>query len=257
MQIDKPTKLFFILGGFFITNALLAEFVGVKIFSLEATLGFSPFEWTLFGVEDLGFNLTAGVVLWPVIFVMTDIINEYYGKSGVKKLTYLTIGLIIYAFLMVSLSMELAPNEWWDSISGQSPDGSPQISSMNAAFKAIFGQGLWIILGSLCAFIIGQWIDVFVFQKIKKMTGETKIWLRATGSTLVSQLVDSFIVLIIAFYIGSDWDITRVLAIGCVNYLYKFAIAIMLTPIIYFAHYIIDQYLGIEVANSLKAKAIL
>ncbi len=257
MQIDKPTKLFFILGGFFITNALLAEFVGVKIFSLEATLGFSPFEWTLFGVEDLGFNLTAGVVLWPVIFVMTDIINEYYGKSGVKKLTYLTIGLIIYAFLMVSLSMELAPNEWWDSISGQSPDGSPQISSMNAAFKAIFGQGLWIILGSLCAFIIGQGIDVFVFQKIKKMTGETKIWLRATGSTLVSQLVDSFIVLIIAFYIGSDWDITRVLAIGCVNYLYKFAIAIMLTPIIYFAHYIIDQYLGIEVANSLKAKAIL
>lgn len=255
MKIEKSNKLFIILAGFFICNALLAEFVGVKIFSLEQTLGFTPFQLSFFGNNDLGFNLTAGVVLWPVIFVMTDIINEYYGKKGVKRVTFLTVILIIYSFLMISIAIYLSPNTWWDLESGVHEDPHLSIMSMNRAFTKIFGQGLWIIVGSLVAFLIGQIVDVLVFQKIKKWTGESKIWLRATGSTLVSQLIDSFVVLIIAFYIGSNWDLSRVLAIGCVNYIYKFVIAILLTPIIYAAHYLIDNYLGKELATKLKKNA--
>ncbi len=68
--------------------------------------------------------------------------------------------------------------------------------------SGIFRQGLWIIIGSMVAFLIGQVLDVLVFHRIKKITGEKRIWLRATGSTLVSQLVDSFVVLFIAFYVG-------------------------------------------------------
>ncbi len=255
---NKATKLFLVLAGFFVCNALIAEMIGVKIFSLEKVFGISPMNWTILGVEDLGFNLTAGVLLWPVIFVMTDIINEYFGAKGVKFLSFMTAGLIIFAFAMIYLAIALPPNDWWTNLSGlnkENPDQS--LNNLNLAFGKIFGQGLWIIIGSLIAFLVGQLIDVFVFQKIKQYTGEKKVWLRATGSTLVSQFIDSFVVLFIAFYIGADWELVRVLAIGIVNYIYKFGIAILLTPVIYFAHHIIDRYLGENLAHKLKEEALL
>ncbi len=252
---SKPTRLFIYLGGFFIANALLAEFIGIKIFSLEKLFGFQPLNMTLFGVEGLGFNLTAGVILWPVVFVMTDIINEYFGKKGVRFLSWLAVVLIIYAFLVAYFAINTPPNDWWQSISGVRPDPDQSLPDMNLAYSRIFGQGLWIIIGSIVAFLIGQLIDVIVFHKIRKITGEKKIWLRATGSTLVSQFIDSFVVLIIAFYIGSDWDLVRVLAIGVVNYIYKFAMAILLTPVIYGVHSVIDGYLGETLSKSLQAEA--
>ncbi len=255
---SKPTILFIILAGFFITNALVAEFIGIKIFSLETSLGFDPLNLTIFGEPGLGFNLTTGVLLWPVIFVMTDIINEYYGAAKVKFLSYLTIGLIIYSFVMIYWAIHLSPNDWWANESGKlSLDQNSHINNMNLAFSKIMGQGLWIIIGSLVAFLIGQILDVSVFHIIKRKTGDQKVWLRATGSTLISQLVDSFVVLFIAFYIGSDWPLIKVLAIGVVNYSYKFVVAILLTPVIYFAHYIIDKYLGDDIAKRMKHDAAL
>ena len=252
---SKPTRLFIILAGFFIANALLAEFIGIKIFSLEKLLGIDPFNMTFFGVDGLGFNLTAGVLLWPVVFVMTDIINEYYGKRGVRFLSWLAVVLIIYAFLVAFFAIQTPPNDWWQSVSGVRENPSESIPDMNLAYARIFGQGLWIIIGSLVAFLIGQLIDVIIFHKIRKITGEKKIWLRATGSTLVSQFIDSFIVLIIAFYIGADWELVRVLAIGVVNYIYKFTMAILLTPVIYGVHGLIERYLGPETSAMLKTEA--
>lgn len=253
---NKVNRLFFVLAGVFITNALVAEFMGVKIFSFEESLGFDSMNWTILGVKDLGFNLSAGVLLWPVVFVMTDIINEYFGKRGVRMLSNFTVLLILYAFVMIYFAISLSPNEWWQNESGLlSTDPSLHLSDMDLAFRKMFGQGLWIIAGSLVAFLVGQIIDVFTFHKIKKITGEKKVWLRATGSTLVSQFIDSFVVLFIAFYIGADWDIVRVLAIGLVNYIYKFTLAILLTPAIYLAHHWIDNYLGHEEAERLKKEA--
>lgn len=245
----KENKLFLILGGFFIANALIAEFIGVKIFSLEGTLGLEPFQYMLFG-ERMSFNLTAGVVLWPVVFVMTDIINEYYGSRGVKFLSYLAVGLISFAFLMVYAAIHLSPADWW--VESAADQGVP---NFQLAFAKIFGQGLWIILGSLVAFLVGQILDVAVFHKLKKLTGEKKVWLRATGSTLVSQFVDSFVVLIIAFKLGADWSWALVLAVGFNNYFYKFFVAVILTPIIYLAHSLIDNYLGEELADRMKKEA--
>lgn len=252
---NKVNRLFIILGGFFIANALVAEFVGVKIFSLEKVLGFDPLNMEIFGVEGLGFNLTTGVILWPVVFVMTDVINEYFGIRGVKLLSNLAVGLICYAFIMVYFAIWLEPNDWWQFESGIRDQPSFSIRDMDLAFNRIFGQGLWIIFGSLVAFLIGQIVDVFTFHRIKRVTGENKVWLRATGSTLVSQFIDSFVVLIIAFYIGADWELVRVLAIGVVNYMYKFTMAVLLTPLIYLAHFLIDRYLGEELASRLKMEA--
>jgi queuosine precursor transporter len=247
---DKSARLFLILGSFFVANAILAEFIGVKIFSLEGTFGFAPLNLNIFN-QELSFNLSAGVLLWPVVFIMTDIINEYFGKKGVKLLSFIAAGLILYAFVMVYFAMGLTPSNFW--IMREIPGGE---INMDAAFNTIFGQGLWIILGSLVAFLIGQLIDVTVFHLLKAKTGSAKIWLRATGSTLVSQFIDSFVVLFIAFYIGAGWDLKLVLAIGIVNYMYKFLVAVLLTPILYLIHYIIDLYLGKKLSEKLMLEAV-
>jgi hypothetical protein len=246
---DKSTTLFYILGSFFIANALLAEFIGVKIFSLEKTFNFTPADLNIFGF-NLSFNLTAGVLLWPVVFIMTDIINEYYGRRGVRFISFTAAGLILYAFLMVYFSMGLTPADFW--VQRETGGG---IINMDLAFNTIFGQGLWIIAGSITAFLIGQLVDVTVFYFLKRKTGNPKIWLRATGSTLVSQFIDSFVVLFIAFYIGAGWELELVLAIGIVNYMYKFSVAVILIPVLYVIHYLIDIYLGKEKAEELMHEA--
>lgn len=250
--MDKKAKLFIILGGFFITNAIIAEFIGIKIFSLEKTLGFTPFNFKILGYDNLSFQLTCGVLLWPFVFIMTDIINEYYGKKGVRILSYIAASMIAYAFLMVYLAIQSTPADWWIS-SGNSNN----ISDMQLAYQAIFGQGLWIIVGSLTAFLIGQLIDVWVFHFIKKKSGNKYLWLRSTGSTLVSQFFDSFIVLFIAFYIGNNWSLKLVMAICIMNYLYKFVIAIVLTPLLYILHHYINRYLGQEQAQAMIKEAEL
>lgn len=249
---NKSNLLFVILGAFFIANALIAEFVGVKVFSLERSLGFEPLNFAFLGFY-FSINLTTGVLLWPVVFVMTDIINEYFGRRGVKILSYIAVVLISYAFLMVFIAINLAPAEFW--IMRDGPHGP---IDMEIAFEAVFGQGLWIIIGSLVAFLVGQLIDVFVFYALKKRTGEKYLWLRSTGSTLVSQLFDSFIVLFISFHLNpaTNWDLTLIFAIGVVKYLYKFVMAVALTPVIYLVHEIIDVYLGKELATKLKQQAM-
>ncbi|MBT1703715.1 queuosine precursor transporter [Chryseosolibacter indicus] len=244
----KRTRLFVILSGIFITNALLAEIIGVKIFSGETTIGVAPAQIGILGFK-MDFNLTAGVLIWPVVFITTDLINEYFGKPGVKRISYLTAVLIAYAFLIIFMAIELPPAPWWGNL--QNEDGSTY--NMDQAFSRILGQGQRIIIGSLTAFIVGQLVDVFVFQKLRSTTGGKRLWLRATGSTLVSQLVDSFVVLFIAFY--GVFPTQQIFAIAITNYIYKFTIAILLTPLVYLGHSIIDNYLGKEHAHRISEEA--
>lgn len=245
----KAGRLFTVLAGFFLTNAIIAEFVGIKVFALEPTIGIPPRNWRLFGHEGT-LDFTAGVLLWPVVFVMTDVINEYFGKRGVRFVSWFAAVLIAYAFLFAYAAIAITPADWWiHSFSGQGIDDA------QVAFAAIFGQGLWVIGGSLTAFMIGQFLDVSIYHRVRRITGESKVWLRATGSTLVSQLIDSFVVLYIAFVLGPQrWPLGQFLAVGTVNYLYKFCAAILLTPLIYLAHGLIDRYLGSD-AQRLKTAA--
>ncbi len=248
---DKPTRLLVIFTAFFATNALIAESIGTKIFSLEKVFGASPLNFSLLGESGLAISLTAGVLLWPLEFVMTDIVNEYYGPRAVRRISYIAVALISYAFLMFYMAIQVPAADFWygTGIDKGVPD-------MSKAFNAVFGQGMWIIVGSLVAFLVSQVVDVTVFHAIKKRTGNKKMWLRATGSTLVSQLVDSFIVLFIAFKIGNNWSYQKVLAIGLVNYAYKFVVAVLLTPLIYFMHHRIDAYVGHEVADEMRRSAM-
>jgi uncharacterized integral membrane protein (TIGR00697 family) len=248
---SKPTKLFLGISAFFVANALIAECIGGKIFSLEKFMGWKPAGLTIFGQSGLSFNLTCGVLLWPLEFIITDIVNEYYGPKAVRRISYTAVILISYAFIMFYAAMQTPPADFW--IGSGAAAGIPD---MQSAFTGIFGQGMWIIFGSLTAFLVSQIIDVTVFHRIKKMTGEKWIWLRATGSTVVSQLVDSFVVLFIAFKVGRGWSWQLVLAICLVNYCYKFTMAIILTPLIYFIEKRIEHYLGKETADKMKRAAM-
>lgn len=247
---SRAARLFVVLAAFLVSNALLAEFVGVKVFALEPTLGIETLNWNLFG-QSGSLSFTSGVLLWPFVFLMTDIINEYFGHRGVRFVSWLTVALIIYGFLAAYMAISLAPAEFW--IFANRQYGVP---NMQAAFSSVFGQGMWTIAGSVTAFLIGQLIDVAVFHRIRRITGEKWIWLRATGSTAVSQLIDSFVVLYIAFVLGPQkWSIPLFLAVGTVNYAYKLLMAILLIPLIYLTRRVIQGYLGADAARELQEAA--
>jgi hypothetical protein len=249
-EIANPQKepqrqrLYIVLCAVFLTNAILAEMIGVKIFSLEALLGTKPAQIHLPFDFVLDFNLTVGVVVWPIVFVVSDIINEYFGKKGVKWISYLTAILITYVFAVVFTATELPPADFWLDINKEGENG--QLFNINFAFAKIFRQGLGIIVGSITAFLIGQILDAHAFHWIKTMTGSKHLWLRATGSTLISQFVDSFVVLGVAFYILGNWTLENVLAVGLINYIYKFVVAVLMIPVLYGVHFIIDGYLGVR-----------
>ena len=219
--MSRKEKLYITLAGFFVTNAILAELVGGKIFTFEIP------EMLFWSATTA--NLSVGVLVWPVVFVMTDIINEYYGLAGVRRVTLLTIVLISYVFVALFFM------------------GNTHAASFSAIndenFNIVFGTGQSIIIGSLVAFAVGQFLDFFVFHQLKLRTGHRHLWLRATGSTVVSQLVDTFIVLYIAFVLPGKWTNAEFFKVASANYFYKLLIAVGVTPVIYIVHVIIDNYL--------------
>lgn len=246
----RAQRLFVVLTAFFVINAVLAEFIGVKIFALEDTLRLQPLEWNLFG-QTGSLNFTAGTLLWPIVFIMTDTVNEYYGQRGVRFISWLAVGLILYGFAFAFAAIHLAPASWW--VGAAQAQGVPD---QQAAFSAIFGQGLWTIWGSVIAFLLGQLIDVSVFHRIRRSTGSRHVWLRATGSTAISQLVDSFVVLYIAFVIGPQhWSLNLFFAVGTLNYIYKMLAAIALIPLLYLARLAIHRYLGNSQAERMMRTA--
>jgi uncharacterized integral membrane protein (TIGR00697 family) len=247
---DRAVRLFIALAAFFCVNAVLAEFIGVKIFALEDTLGIAPLEWNLFG-QTGSLNFTVGTLLWPFVFILTDTINEFFGRRGVRFISWMAVALIVYGFVFAFLAIAAAPAGWWVKAAEQ--QGVPDYQ---AAFAAIFGQGMWSIVGSIIAFLIGQLIDVAVFHRIRVATGERMVWLRATGSTAISQLVDSFVVIWIAFVLGPQkWPTSLFLAVSSVNYVYKMLAAIALIPLLYLMRYAIRRYLGEDRERQLRQEA--
>jgi queuosine precursor transporter len=207
------------LAGFFVTNAILGEVTGGKLFTLGP------------------FTMSIGVIPWPVVFITTDLINEYFGRDGVRRLTYTTIGLIAYAFVVLYLSIQVPAVSF-----------SPVT---DAQFRAVFGQSLWIIVGSIIAFGISQLVDVGVFWLVRHKTGGKHLWMRATGSTLVSQLMDSIVIIGIAFWLPGKVKTEEFFIVAGANYSYKMLIALAVTPLLYLGHSIIDRYLGIEESHRL------
>lgn len=250
INTTKKQNLFIILSTLFLTNALIAEVIGAKIFSFEKMLGLDPMALPFFGGQTLSLNVSVGVIIWPIVFILSDIINEYFGTSGVKRISYIGAGMIGYAFILVYLAMRTPPSDFWLQNNSVDPEGNP--FNINFAYNAIFRQGMGIIIGSIIAFLVGQLVDAYVFKYLRSLTQHKALWLRATGSTVVSQLVDSFLILFIAFYLLGNWTFVQVVSVGLIQYIYKISIAILFTPVIYGMHGIIDKYLGKEKSEEMQ-----
>lgn len=224
MALDtKRDRLLLILAGIFITSAITAELISSKVF-----------QFHLFGKD---FYAVVGILPWPVVFLVTDIINEYYGRKVVRRLSIITSILIAYAFILVTMAMEF---------------NTVLPSPTDKEYENVFGQSRWIIVGSITAFIVSQLIDSFIFWKLRNKTGKGMIWLRATGSTVISQLIDSFIVLYIGFVLpGKLPDGVGFFETGFANYVIKLLLAIGLTPMIYLLHFFIDKHLGKKESETL------
>ena len=240
-QFSKKQKLFAFLFGIFLTNAIIAEIIGVKIVSIEKSLGFAPLGLQTPWGDTWDFNQTAGALNWPIVFITSDLINDYFGKKGVKFISYTTAIFIAYTFFVIYLATQLVPADFWLEV-----NGAKSGFNINTAFQRIFNQGLGIITGSISAFLFSQLVDALIFENIKKKTGNKQIWLRATGSTLISQLIDSILVIGIAFYLFGNWSLSQWMNVSFNNYLYKFIVAILFTPLLYLAHYFIERYLKEE-----------
>ncbi len=251
MLRDKRAVLFFVLGAFLLANAVVAEIIGVKLFQLEDVFGVAKADFELLGTEHLSFVLSIGVLSWPLVFLVTDLVNDYFGVRGVRLITLVTVALIALAFPILFLAIEAPPARWWvaSGLEAEVPD-------MQAAFAAIMGQGMNIIVGSLVAFVVAQLIDALVFRRFKRWTGERNIWLRATGSTLVSQLVDSLLVTWVAFALLRDMPMAEATALALTAYAYKFVVAILATPLLYLAHAGIERWLGADLAAEMRAAAL-
>ncbi len=224
-----------LLGAIFLSNALIAEMVGGKLFQ-TSMLG-------------LPLTLSVGALLWPVVFVTSDLINEYFGRSGVRRLSLVGAAMIAYAFVAIWVC------------------GLPTAASFSpvpdSAFNAVFRQSRWIIVGSICAFLVGQLVDVSVFWALRRATGPSKLWLRATGSTVVSQLIDTFIVGFIGLHLpflmygpGNGIDFPTYLKGAASGYVFKFVVAIAMTPALYLGHSVFDRWLGVRESQALIGEAV-
>ena len=194
---NKLNRLFYILSGIFLANVILAELTGVKIFSLSNFLGIGNWQIPFSNGRKVDLNMSVGILIWPFVFILSDIINEFFGRKGVQRISILTAIMVFYCSIIILISTKLPPADMWLQKYGF--DSSGQTMDINYAYKSIFSSGIYIIIGSLTAFLISQFVDVYTFHWIRHITGHKKLWLRATGSTVISQLIDSYVVLFVAF----------------------------------------------------------
>ena len=233
--LSRPQKLFVVCAAVFLTALVVAEATASKFFTAFQL----PFTVTIWGQEFTEVIMTAGVIAFPITFIVTDLMNEYFGKKGIRFVTLVGMVMIIFEFILLQVAMAVPTS----SISPV-PD---------EAFNTVFGASGRVIFGSLVAYLIGQLADITLFHWLRKKTNGKHLWLRATGSTFGSQFLDTLIVLVVAF--AGQLTIAEILAITLFNYSYKFVIAILITPVIYGAHWVMDRYLGEEMAQALVEQA--
>jgi uncharacterized integral membrane protein (TIGR00697 family) len=210
---SKKDTVYVILAGIFIANAIVAELIGGKLIQIGP------------------FLMSIGILPWPIVFITTDIINEHFGRNGVKKLSFITAALIAYCILILFIGTKI-------------PAFVTERTVNDEQFYAVFGQGLFIMVASLIAFVISQLIDVSIFWFLRNKTGKKMIWLRSTGSTVFSQLIDSFLVSGIAFWATGRVTTDEYINMSASGYAFKLIVAIVLTPLIYLGHYLIEKYLN-------------
>lgn len=209
-QFDRSHKIFVWMTAIFVISLVVADLIGAMLFS---------FRLSVFGVE-IPVLLSAGIIPFPITFILTDLLNEFYGKEGARFVTWVGFGMcfLTFAFLFVGNHLPV--------------DGRTIIPK--SVFMTLSTQYTGMFLASLTAYLIGQMLDIQIFHLLRSRTKHKWIWLRATGSTVISQLFDSLIVTSIAFW--GSMSLSNIFQLALGNYTWKFIIAVSITPLLYLGH---------------------
>jgi uncharacterized integral membrane protein (TIGR00697 family) len=221
MFLDKRHKLFLVLAGIFTTCLVVGDIIGGKLI-----------ETNLFGFQ---FTTTVGMVPFPVTFLLTDVLNEFYGKRAARFITLVAFCMAVLSFTFIYVAgavpfaaMTRAPD--WSGVT-------------EASFNNVFLGSMRMIIASLCAYLVSQFVDIGVFHLLRRVTSGKMLWLRATGSTAVSQLIDTIVINFVAW--SGMMSAAKIINIIYSAYGLKLFIAIALTPLIYLAHALVERGLGI------------
>ncbi len=172
-----------------------------------------------------GLQTSLGVIFYSSIFFATDVLSENYGRDAANKAVRMGFAVSVIVLLMLSLALLYLPST--------RPETAAFSASIHDAFATIVNFTPRFIFGSLLAYYISQHFDVWAFHKIKSLTGERWLWLRNNGSTLASQVVDTTIYSLVAWW--GIVDLRTALALGAAKYVFKAAIAAFDTVFIYWA----------------------
>jgi queuosine precursor transporter len=222
LNLDKRVGLFVVLAGLFCTALVVADLISVKLFEFRLGPLVSP--------------MTVGIIAFPVTFVLTDILNEFYGKKAARFVTWLGLCMALFTFatLSVASAMEWAPLT-------RAPDYR---GTVEASFNNVFGGSQRILLASMVAYVISQITDIAVFHLFKRVTHNRLLWLRATGSTAASQCIDTLVFQFVAW--AGVLPGAVILDIVVKSYAVKLLVAVGLTPVIYAAHALVERLLGLK-----------
>jgi len=209
---DRKKHLYLWLGGIFVAALLTADLIGGRFFRV------------------MGRDLSAGMLAFPITFLLTDVVNEFYGPKATRRLTFVGLGAALFAFAVINLALVLPV--------------SPESPLSDAAFRSTFGWSRRLYVASLVAYLVGQLLDIAVFQSLRKITNHRWLWLRATGSTLVSQAIDT---LVVNFVLLSSIKSTGfILGVARDSYGIKVAAALALTPLVYGLHALLGRVLRLD-----------
>lgn len=225
---DIRTRLYLWMSAVFVTCLLLANVLGVKLFSFQLLDG------------KLTVEHTVGMLPFPITFLLTDLLNEYYGKRAARRVTYVAFAMGALAFGLIYLGRIMPIRE-----------GIPGTADADS-FETIFGASSLMYIASIVAFLVGSLLDISLFGFFKRLTGGRLVWFRATGSTVISQLFDSFVVTFMFFIVlqtltgGQAADLGFVFGTALTGYILKFVIAVAMTPLIYLGRWFIRVQFGLR-----------
>ena len=200
--MDRKQYFFVWLTAIFVAALVTGDFIGGRFFVL------------------FGHTFSAGIIPFPLTFVLTDIVNEFYGTSGARRLTFVGLGAAVFVWGVIQLALHLPP--------------SPTSPISDEVFHAAFGTAARLYIASLCAYVIGQLLDISIFRTLRRATGHRLLWLRATGSTVLSQMIDSFTVSFV--FLAGTHPLGFITSNAASNYVGKLIMAVLLTPVIYAIH---------------------
>jgi queuosine precursor transporter len=209
---DRRQHLYLWLAGLFVAALLTADLIGAKFFRIGSV------------------DLSVGMLAFPLTFVLTDVLNEFYGPAGAKRITFLGLGAAIFAFVIINVALALPT--------------SPESPLSNEQFRGVFGWSGRLYVASLTAYLVGQLTDISIFGLLRRLTKHRLLWLRATGSTLVSQAIDTLVVNFVL--LSGAKTVEFILTVARDSYLTKVAIALGLTPVIYGIHALLLRALKVQ-----------